>query len=155
MDRRSDEDKLRGIVPLLWGGEIREVPTLKRGDARVWKQSLAESLGAVGSLDVTNVDSLAVAGNMAGDTMLRLVQEYDKGGVLGTDEWIDANVDDSEVYGAFRLLLEVAYPFVTDLRGVLAEMRAMVEVALPSVSPVSTSGASPSGASPRKRSTTG
>lgn len=147
MDRRTDEDKLRGVVPVRWGGDIREVPTLKRGDARVWKASLAKALASVGEVTVTNVDSLAIAGNLAGDSMLALVREYDKGMVLGTEEWIDANVDDSEVYEAFRSLLEVAYPFVNDLRGVLAEMRAMVEVALPSVSPVSTNGASPSGVS--------
>lgn len=141
MDRRSHEEKLRGVVPVRWGGEIREVPTLKRGPSRAWKASLAKALAKVGEIPVSNVDSLAVAGNLAGDTMLALVREYDTGGILGTEEWIDANVDDSEVYEAFRSILEVAYPFVNDLRGVLAEMRAMVEVALPSVSPVSTSGA--------------
>jgi len=155
MDRRTDEEKLRGVVPLLWGGAMREIPTLKRGASRVWKESLAKAMAEIGGVNVTNVDSLAVAGNLAGDTMLRLVREYDTGGILGTEEWIDENVDDSEVYQAFRDLLEVAYPFVNDLRGVLAEMRAMVDVALPSVSPVSTNGASPTGVSTRKRSTRG
>lgn len=155
MDRRTDEEKLRGIIPVRWGGEIREVPTLKRGPSRGWKDSLAASLLEVGEVSVTSIDGLAKAGNLAGDTMLRLIQEYDARGVLGTPEWIDANVDDSEVYEAFRQILEVAYPFVNDLRGALAEMRAMVEVATPSVSQDSTSGASPSGDSPRKRSTRG
>ena len=155
MDRRTDEEKLRGIVPVRWAGAILEVPTLKRGPSRAWKESLGRAMLAVGEVSLTSVDGLAKAGNLAGDTMLSLVREYDRGGVLGTEEWIDENVDDSEVYEAFRSLLEVAYPFVNDLRGALAEMRAMVEVATPSVSPVSTNGASPSGDSPRKRSTRG
>jgi hypothetical protein len=155
MDRRTDEEKLRGVVPVPWAGEIREVPTLKRGPSRVWKDSLAKQLVGIGEVNVTNVDSLVVAGNLAGDTMLALILEYDTGKVLGTPEWIDANVDDSEVYGAFRMLLEVAYPFVNDLRGILAEMRAMVDVAIPSASPVSTNGASAVGASTPKRSTRG
>lgn len=153
-DRRSDEDKLRGIVPILWGQEIREVPTLKRGASRAWKQSLAGALAKVGAAPVTDVDSLAVAASLADDTILELVQEYDQTKVLGDPEWIDANVDDTEIYEAFRSLLEIAYPFVTDLRGVLAEMRGMLDMT-PSASPVSTSGASASGASTRKRSTKG
>lgn len=153
MDRRTDEEKLRGVVPVVWAGAIREVPTLKRGPARKWKDSLASSLQGVDQMDVTSSGGLAVAGNVAGDVMLRLVREYDVGGVLGEEEWIDEHVDDSEIYRAFRDLLEIAYPFVQDLRGVITEMRAMVEVSLPSVSPVSTNGASPSGDSTPMEST--
>lgn len=157
MDRRTEEQRLRGVVPVTWGGEVREVPTLKRGPAREWKAELAKALGDLGTLGVGTTDALAQAGNLASDRMLELVRAYDTSGVLGTEEWIDAHVDDTEVYATFRSLLEVAYPFVSDLRGVLAEVRSLGTLAMqtPSVSQGSTSGASPSGASPRPRSTRG
>lgn len=155
MDRRTEEQRLRGVVPLTWAGEIREVPTLKRGPARAWKAELAKALGDLGTLSATSIDSFAVAGNLASDRMLELVLAYDQTRVLGTEEWIDANVDDAEVYAAFRSLLEIAYPFVSDLRGVLGEVRAMGALVPPSVSPVSTSGRSPSGASAPRKSTSG
>ena len=157
MDRRTEDQRLRGVVPLTWGGMVREVPTLKRGPSRAWKAELAKALGDLGTLGVGTTDALAQAGNLASDRMLELVRAYDTTGVLGTEEWIDENVDDSEVYGAFRALLEVAYPFVSDLRGVLTEVRSLGALALanPSASQDSTNGASPSGVSPRQRSTRG
>jgi hypothetical protein len=157
MDRRTEEQRLRGVIPITWGGEVREVPTLKRGASRVWKDAMASALQEVGTLQVGAVESLALAGNMAGDRMLDLVLEYDTTHVLGTREWVDENVDDTEVYQALRTFADVAYPFVSDLRGVLAEVRGMgllgTVAAKPSALPDSTNGRSPSGASPRRKST--
>jgi hypothetical protein len=154
-DNRTDEQKLRGVLPLRWGGEFREIPTLKRGPAREWKDKLAEMVGEVGGLSVGAIESISAAGNMAGDRMLDLVMAYDASGLLGDREWVDAHVDDLEVYAAFRSLLEVSYPFVTDLRAALAEVRGMgamaVPNAVPSASPASTNGRSPRGVTtPRK-----
>ena len=155
MDSRTDEQRLRGVIPVTWGGEVREVPTLKRGPSRAWKESLAKALQEVGTFQVGAVESLVLAGNATTDRMLDLVLEYDATHVLGDREWIDEHVDDAEVYRACRDFADVAYPFVSDLRGVLSEVRGMglLSAATPSVSPVSTNGASPSGASTRKRST--
>ena len=141
---------MRGVVPIRWDGEIREVPTLKRGASRIWKQSIGGLLADVGVLPPT-LDALPVAGDMVTDGMLRLVMSYDASHVLGTSEWIDENVDDSDVYEAFRVLMDVAYPFVTDLRGLITELRGMGLFSTPSVSPESTNTASTSGASRRKR----
>jgi hypothetical protein len=156
MDRRTEEQKLRGIVPILWGGEIREVPTLKRGPSRAWKESLGKALGAVSGLTMTDMDSLASVGNVLGDQMFDLVRQYDQTGVLGDAEWIDQHVDDLEIYQAFRDLLEISYPFVTDLRGVLAEVRTLgLAVASQSVSQDSMNTPSPSGVSTPRKSTRG
>ena len=141
---------MRGVVPIRWDGEIREIPTLKRGASRIWKQSIGGQLADVGVLPPT-LDALPVAGDMVTDGMLRLVMSYDASHVLGTSEWIDENVDDSDVYEAFRVLMDVAYPFVTDLRGLITELRGMGLFSTPSVSPESTNTASTSGASRRKR----
>lgn len=154
MDRRTEDQKLRGVVPVGWGGEVREVPTLKRGASRAWKERLSGALQEVGNFQVTAMDSISVAGNIASDTMLDLVLEYDQTHVLGDREWIDANVDDTEVYMAFRSFLDVSYPFVSDLRGALEEVRRLVG-SLPSGSPGSTSSPSPSGGSTRRKSTSG
>jgi hypothetical protein len=153
MDRRTEEQRLRGVIPVTWAGQTREIPTLKRGASRAWKEGLGSALGEVGKVEVGAIESLATAGALASDRMLDLVMEYDKTGVLGTREWIDENVDDLEVYTVFRTLLDVAYPFVSDLRGAMEEIRGLGLLA--SASPASTSSPSPSGASPRKRSTTG
>lgn len=154
MDRRTDDQKLRGVVPISWGGEVREVPTLKRGASRAWKEGLAQALQEVGNFQVTAMDSISVAGNIASDRMLDLVLEYDQTHVLGDREWIDENVDDTEVYSAFRSLLDIAYPFVSDLRGAMEEVRRLLG-SLPSGSPDSTSLPSPSGGSTRRKSTGG
>jgi hypothetical protein len=153
MDHRTDEQRLRGVIPVTWGGEVREVPTLKRGPSRAWKESLAKALQEVGTFQVGQVESLVLAGNASMDRMLDLVLEYDSTHVLGDPTWIDQNVDDGEVYAAIRQFADVSYPFIGDLRGVLAEVRGMGLLASPSVSPVSTNGASPTGVSPRKKST--
>jgi len=154
MDRRTEEQKLRGVVPVRWGGEIREVPTLKRGPSRVWKENLGKALGTVSGLSMTDMDSVAEVGNVLGDQMFDLVRQYDTTGVLGDQEWIDSHVDDQEVYTAFRDLLEISYPFVTDLRGVLGEVRNLgLAVASQSASQDSTNTPSPSGVSTPRKST--
>ena len=150
MDTRTDEQKIRGILPVRWGGELREVPTLKRGASRIWRERLPGALTAVGTVNVDGFASFASLGNLAGDTMLDLILEYDQSRVLGDREWIDAHVDDEEIYAAFRGMLEVAYPFVGDVRGILAEIRGM-GLFSPSPLPTSTSTPSPSGDSRRKK----
>ena len=156
MDRRTEEQKLRGVIPVLWGGEVREVPTLKRGPSRIWRESLGVALGKVSGLSMTDMDSIAEVGNALGDQMFDLVRQYDTTGVLGDQEWIDTHVDDGEVYQAFRDLLEISYPFVTDLRGVLGEVRNLGLVAASqSVSQDSTNTPSPRGVSTPRKSTRG
>ena len=152
MDRRTDDEKIRGILPVRWGGEVREVPTLKRGASRTWQAGLGQFVSDLSGADFTGMDSLFAAGSLASDRMLSLVTSYDQSHVLGDPEWIDANVDETEVYAAFRMVLDATFPFVTDVQGLLAEVRSLAQTAEKvSPSPVSTSSPSPSGVSPRKR----
>lgn len=140
MDRRTEDERVRGVIPVVWGGQRKELPTLKRAAAREWREKLAAALREVGAISLTDIDAVAVAGSLVSDRLLDLVMAYDATGVLGTREWIDENVEDGEVYAAFRAILDVVFPFVADARSALAELRRLL-----SGPPTSTSGASGTG----------
>lgn len=152
---RSEADKLAGVIPVNWSdgkhGTVRRVPTLKRKASREWKDLLLSKVGDVSKLDVSGMDSIGAAVNVGTDIVAELVVAYDASGVLGGPEFIEDNIDDSQLYDALKAFLQVSFPFVSDLRSALTDLQAVV--GQPSLN--STSSPSQSGASTRKGSTTG
>jgi|MudIll2142460700_1097286.scaffolds.fasta_scaffold409777_2 hypothetical protein len=145
-DNRSDADKLAGVIPVRWSdsngrGTVRKVPTLKRRAAREWKEALASKFGTVGTLDVSEMSAIGGALNVGSDVVADLVMSYDVTGALGDRDHIEEHIDDSQLYDALRAMLEVSFPFVSDLRSALGELRGLL------VQPNSTSSPLPIGTS--------
>jgi len=155
MDTRSEADKLAGVIPVNWSdgkhGVVRKVPTLKRKASREWKDLLLAKVGDVSKLDVSGMDSIGAAVNVGTDIVAELVVAYDTSGVLGGTDFIEDNIDDSQLYDALKAFLQVAFPFVSDLRSALGELRGVVGPA----SLNSTSSLLPSGTSTPTPSTPG
>lgn len=156
-DNRSEADKLAGVVPVAWSdgngrGVVKRVPTLKRAASREWKAMLGDKVGVAGKLDISELGTATGALNVGSDIIADLVMAYDSGGVLGDSAFIDANVDDAQLYAALRAFLEVSFPFVSDLRSALVEVRGLIAMPAP---PNSTSGRSTTGTSTPTPSTTG
>lgn len=149
-DQRSDADKVAGLIPVLWAGKVIRIPTLKRRDAAEWRADIGARLRSMIRGDFTNVED--VMGSLQGvpELVLDALMAYDKRGVLGERDVIDQEVDDALIYSALVEVLKVAYPFVTDLRGIVSEVGTILALqgqadAGKSPNPSSTNGSSPIG----------
>lgn len=129
LPERSEGEIVSGLIHVTIGGrraEHRELPVLAAGASRAWKRELAKALiGDVGAMDLETVSDLSTVGSSVGDRILDLVVAYDITASLGGREWLEANATDVELYGLFRRLLEVSFPFVRDLRTAIAELRTL------------------------------
>lgn len=148
--KRSEEDVLRGVLPVTVGGSPKELPVLSIGKARKWKVELGKVVGAdVAGMRLESLGDGAGVANAAGDRVLDLVLAYDQGAALGGREWLEENATDVEIYAIFRRLIEVSFPFVRDIRSIVAELRAVgladLLGSVRSLPASSTNGRSPSG----------
>ena len=84
-------------IEVVWGGEQRELPVLPMEPADAWRKLFQRKFP---ENDTTEVDG-AKALTMAGDKLVALMLAYDSSKVLGTKEWIMANVTDDELADAF------------------------------------------------------
>jgi hypothetical protein len=153
MDNRSEADKTAGMIPVPWGsddgkGRIVRIRTLKRRKAATWRTEAVAGLMGLAGGDLERLDDLSRTLSGISELELDALLSYDQDQALGSREWIEDHVDDSQVHAALRAVLEVAFPFVNDLRGALREigsilaLRGQVEGSQPASS---TNGASPSG----------
>lgn len=149
-DKRSDADKVAGLIPVLWAGRVVRIPTLKRTKAAEWRAEIGVRLRSMIRGDFTNVED--VMGSLQGvpELVLDALLAYDVTGVLGDREAIDREVDDALIYSALVEVLKVAYPFVSDLRGIVSEVGTILALqgqaeGDQSPKPSSTNGASPIG----------
>jgi hypothetical protein len=152
MATRSDEDLLAGVLRIGVGGVEKIVPTLPAGASREWATQLG--MGPSGfSVPVTDddwtPDNVAEFANLTVDALLNIIVAYDRSGALGGREWLDENADPAQLHAAIIQMAEVAFPFATDIRTVLAAL--VIRSVAGSRSPNSTNGRSPTGASPRDR----
>lgn len=167
IDKRSEEDVAFGRIPCRFGTPdepiLRYMPTLKMDASKEWKALLAKTLGNTlaeynvkGQGGTDSLASMIQLGLLAGDTITDLVVAYDASGSLGGREWLGAHADDAEVYGIFRACLDVHFPFVTDLLGVITALTGLMAEgpAVPSAPANSPSGPSPIGGSGRRSSNT-
>jgi hypothetical protein len=124
--QRSEEDVLRGVLPVTVGGEKREIPVLTIGKARKWKVELGKVVGTdVAAMSLESLGDGASVANTVGDRMLELVLAYDEGAALGGREYLEEHATDQEIYAIFRGLVQVSFPFVRDLRTLFTELRAL------------------------------
>ena len=154
---RSNEDVLAGILRIPVGGVEKQIPTLPIKASREWQSLLADKLGGFGMALASDqsLASISAFASLSLDTILDLVVAYDRTGALGGREWLEENADAAQLYAALRSMGEVAFPFVNDVRSLLAMLPGLLaQAAVGSNSPSSTNGRSPTGASTRKPSKT-
>lgn len=155
MAARSAEDVLAGVLRISIGGIEKRVPTLPMRASAEWQETLGAQLGGFArSLSSDqSADSLMGFARFTQDAILEAVLAYDRTGALGGREWLLEHADPSQLYAAFRQMAEVVFPFVSDVRSLLAMLPgllAQADVGL--TSPSSTSGPSPTGDSTPGRS---
>ena len=155
MTQRTPEDILAGVLRINVGGIEKRVPTLPMRACAEWQETLGAQLGGFArnlSAD-QSADSLMGFARFTQGAILDAVVGYDRTSALGGREWLEENADPAQLYIAFRQMAEVAFPFVTDVRSLLAMLPGLLATSdVGSVSPSSTSGPSPTGASTRARS---
>jgi hypothetical protein len=107
LPERSAEDILSGRVRLTFGDKQYELPVLKRGASRRWKEQIdARIIGLIGSLDASGDNIGAIVGILAGasDQLVELLRAYDETGVLPDPETLDEEASDIDI---LRAVLEV------------------------------------------------
>jgi len=148
---RSAEDRAAGILRVAVGGAEKRLPTLPMNAAETWIQGLGAQVASLargldGADGAGDIISLAALGQSA---VLDAVASYDRSGALGGREWLRENADPEQLYVAFRQIVQVVFPFVRDLEGLIRQLpNNLVEAGLAALSQrSSTNGPSPSGAS--------
>jgi hypothetical protein len=123
---RSEEDVVAGVLPVSVGGIAKNLRILTMAESRTWKLALVNvGTKGIGTLDLRSSEDIGPLIDTAAEKILELVVAYDVDGTLGGREWLEKKATDLEVYTVFRRCLEVSFPFVRDLRSVLAELRAL------------------------------
>ncbi len=128
---RSDEEILAGELVLRFDGEEKVVRELRIKELRAWKLQLTGAIGGIGNIDFSNPKEVPQIAGLIGDRMLDLVVAYDTAGSLGGKPWLEEHATEAEIYRAFRSVLEAAFPFVGDLRGLAGQLQTLVQSAPP------------------------
>lgn len=149
-ETRSEEDVLRGVLRVQVGKEEKELPILSIAAARKWKLRLGGMLGSeISTMRLEGIEDGSKLALAVGDKTVELVLEYDQGAALGGREWFEANATDAQAYAILKRLIEVSFPFVRDLKTLIAELRALgladLLASAQSLGESSTNGRSPDG----------
>ncbi len=156
MTQRTPEDIAAGVLRISVGGVEKRVPTLPMKACEGWQETLGVQLGgfARNLSGDQSADSLMGFARFTQEAILDAVVGYDRTSALGGREWLEENADPAQLYIAFRQMAEVALPFVTDVRSLLAMLPGLLAASdVGSASASSTNGLSATGASTRARST--
>ena len=153
---RSEEEILAGTLTVTIGGAEVPLRELRIKELREWKKTLGSVVGEIADIDfmTTPGDISKMVGTvteLAGDRITDLVLAYDKEGALGGREAIEETASATEVYRAFRKMLEAAFPFISDVQTAVSQAQALMQ-AVQSAPASSTSTPLPNGVSTRKRS---
>jgi hypothetical protein len=150
-----------GMIPCYVGGELKFMPTLKRRAEREWVARFTRAIGTtISEFNVPEegfdtLDGLTKLGTLGSDLVWDLVLEYDATDALGGRDWLEEHVDTRQAYEILTTILrEVVFPFVQDVRGIMAELgrllAAQESITLPPSAPSepasSSNGPSPTGA---------
>ena len=158
MAQRTPEDILAGVLRINVGGIEKRVPTLPMNASAEWQEALGAQLGGFARNLSTDqsADSLMGFAQFTQQAILDAVVAYDRSGALGGREWLAEHADPAQLYIAFRQMAEVVFPFVADVRSLLAMLPGLLAQAdVGSSSPSSTNGHSPTGGSTPARSKAG
>lgn len=154
MTQRTPEDILAGVLRINVGGIEKRVPTLPMNASAEWQETLGAGLsGFARNLSADqSAESLVGFARFTQQAILDAVVTYDRTSALGGRDWLEENADPAQLYIALRQMAEVVFPFVNDVRSLLAMLPGLLAQADGgSGSPSSTNGLSPTGASPRDR----
>lgn len=155
MTQRTPEDILAGILRINVGGHEKRVPTLPMNASAEWQEALGAQLGGFARNLSTDqsADSLMGFARFTQQAILDAVVAYDRTSALGGREWLEETADPAQLYIAFRQMAAVVFPFVSDVRSLLAMLPGLLAQAdVGSSSPNSTNGPSPIGGSTPARS---
>lgn len=84
-------------IDIVWGGEQRLLPVLPMDPADKWRKLFQSKFPETAAAEVDGAKAIT----MASDKLVVLMLAYDQSKVLGTREWIKANVTDDELVDAF------------------------------------------------------
>jgi hypothetical protein len=147
---RSEGDILAGVLTVVIGGEpfsLRELPIV---ELREWKGAFTSAIEGLGNLDPNSSSELGQLMDLGSGAILDLVVLYDKASVLGGKDAVEKVATETEVYRAFRVMLDAAFPFVQDAMTAYSQVQKINPAG--SVPLASTNGLSPIGAPARKSS---
>lgn len=120
--RRTDEEVFtRPGIEVRMYGSTHYIPVLPRRASREWRERFQGTLrtiwGGVQGLE-QNANGTAELFGIADsvlDAAAEMVAAYDRDGVLGGTEQIDARATDEEVWEAAKAIASYVYPFGKDL----------------------------------------
>ncbi len=124
---RSEEDKLLRVpIVVTLGGEEYEIKPLVIKDAREWRKKFAKLLGRLPSYVSTSTDDAASFSNAVDALIVSMPDEMaDLFFVYAKDldrEKIESTATEVELVKAIESVLEVAFPLLGGLTGVLRKM---------------------------------
>lgn len=154
--RRTDEEVFSrpGIRIRMYGAD-HFIPVLPRRASREWRERFQGTLDGIWAgfkqIDKTSdggtLQMLGLADDVL-DAAAAMVAAYDRDGVLGGPDEIDAKGTDEEAWEAAKAIAGYVYPFAKDLAGYLPQLfDALTAVGTPAASESSTDSASDAGAS--------
>jgi hypothetical protein len=145
---RSPEDVLAGVLRIPVGGIEKLVPTLPIRATREWQAGLGHGPAAF-TVPVSDDDwtaaTVAQFSGLSLETILDVVTSYDRSAALGGREWLEEHADPAQLHAAAIAMIEVAFPFASSARVLLAAL--VVSRVARSTPPSSMNGHSPAGAS--------
>src|SRR5688500_7345976 len=114
---RPDDQVAGGFIPVSVGGQMRNLPELKRHRNREWKALFQQTVGVTlsKSHDLEDLEDVVQLISGTSDVQIDLLVAYDEQGVLGGRECLDTNATDREIYTAIKRVAAVAFPEMPDL----------------------------------------
>lgn len=146
--RRTDEEVFtRAGIPVRMYGRDHYVPILPRRASREWRAQFRETLqtiwGGIQGLE-NNADGTAAVFRIADDVLdaaAEMLAGYDRDGILGGADELDAKATDQEIWEAAKVIAGYVYPFGKDL----ARFPQLLDTLLEATGRSATSTDSPSG----------
>lgn len=117
---RSEGEIIGRRLTVRLGGRDKGVPVLPIGPMQEWKAALAERASELARAfgagdDIRDWAAVKDVALSLGPTLLELLIAYDREAALGGREWLEANATEEEVYEAFKVVAQHAFPFVRDI----------------------------------------
>lgn len=144
MPTRSAADILAGVIRVVLGGVMYELPVLPRAASRAWLDSLDARFAALASEleragdDTPQIMALLVA---EADGLIDVLRSYDQGGILPAREHIDEYASNAEILRAVIEVWRATHPLAATLASIPATSGTSPEP--PSSSPLPTAGPQP------------
>lgn len=120
LPERSAADIIAGIIRVVLGGRVYELPVLPRAPSRRWLESLDVGWAdALSDVSESGNDQGAILARLMAyhDELYALLKSYDTGNVLPPIEDIDEYATDAEIFRAVVEVWRAANPLAATLAG--------------------------------------